>query len=541
MSEPDETSSSLTAGLPAFTEAPADDSIDPDEGWMRLSARMIAVDAAQTVLALTPAFIALAFFNISLFSGAMIPYWIIAGLGVTGAVADAMRWVFTRYRITENYVEARTGLFVRKYRSVQRDRIRNVDSNAKLRHRLSGLRVVVVGAGQQYASMESALSLDAVTKADAEALRAELLGRRRAAASPETVEEADGPTDDEPTPTEDPDEIEVFATLNPRWLIYNLFNIWVYLLAAGVLWGGHWLLSIFGFDLLDWIAGVVGWSDLNLTLRIVVGAAGLTVIGVIGMGLSFFNEYWKYELARVPGPNGTALRTRRGLFTTREVNRDESRMRGMTLAEPVFWRWLGVTDTNVITTGFDLWSMTSGAYILPRTHRSFAGSIAARILGTDDNPLDAELTAHPVAALRRRVVWAVGLAAASAVGLLLLVRQTSAWAWLPWISLAVLVLGLLGALIAYRSLGHTLTGPYLVVRSGLWSRSTSALERKAVSTIVIRQSLLQQRLGLATVTAATAAGWGGYDAVDVSAADAPELASEAAPGLLGSFLEDVAD
>ena len=135
----------------------------------------------------------------------------------------------------------------------------------------------------------------------------------------------------------------------------------------------------------------------------------------------------------------------------------------------------------------------------------------------------------------------MGAAALSLVGLILLVRQTPAWPWLPWLSIAVLVLGVLGAVIAYRALGHALVGPYLVLRSGLWSRSTSALERKAVSTIVIRQSLLQQRLGLATVTAATAAGWGGYQAVDVSAADAPDLATEAAPGLLSAFLDEVTD
>lgn len=71
----------------------------------------------------------------------------IAAFGVIGAVTDAWRWVFTRYRVTNSHVERRTGVVVRSYRSVQRGRIRTVDIDAKLRHRLAGLRVGNIGAG----------------------------------------------------------------------------------------------------------------------------------------------------------------------------------------------------------------------------------------------------------------------------------------------------------------------------------------------------------------------------------------------------------
>lgn len=538
---------SFTADLPSFADAPADDTIGADDGWQQLSSRMIAVDAAQTVIALSPAFVALAFFDIALFSSPMIPYWILAGMGVFGAFADAMRWVFTRYRITPAYVERRTGLFVRKYRSVQRDRIRNVDTSAKLRHRLSGLRIVSVGAGQQYASMESALALDALTKADAEALREELLKRRATEAPGPAPAEAATGDDEEPdtapdarqTTEADPDDIHVMATLNPGWLKYNLLNIWIYAIAAGAVWGLDFVLSIFNVSLVEWLLNLVGWSDLSLLGKVVVAALGLTVVGAVGMGLSFFNEYWNFELARVPGPKGTALRTRRGLFTTREVNRDDSRLRGMSLAEPVFWRWLGVTDTNVVTTGFDMWSMYTGAYILPRTHRRFAGEIAGQVLQEDPSPLEVPFDPHPAAALRRRVVWAIGIAVATAAASILLVRETPLWSWFPWVSVAVLLFGLVGAVVAYRALGHRIADEYLVVRSGMWSRTTTALRRDAVSTIVIRQSLLQQRLGLATVTGATAAGWAQYSAVDLDAAEASDFATEAAPGLLGQFIDEV--
>ena len=77
-----------------------------------------------------------------------------------------------------------------------------------------------------------------------------------------------------------------------------------------------------------------------------------------------------------------------------------------------------------------------------------------------------------------------------------------------------------------------------MVRSGLTTRTTTALRRDAVSTIAVRRSLLQRRLGLATVSAMTAGGWGAYEAFDVAADDSSRLAAEFAPGLVDELLAD---
>lgn len=105
-----------------------------------------------------------------------------------------------------------------------------------------------------------------------------------------------------------------------------------------------------------------------------------------------------------------------------------------------------------------------------------------------------------------------------------------------WAGAALWPLALGAAVIAYRALGHAIAGAYLVVRSGLVSRATAALQRSAVSTIAIRQSVFQRRLGLKTVSAMTAAGYGSYEAPDLDAAKAVDFAAQAAPGLLEPFL-----
>lgn len=53
----------------------------------------------------------------------------------------------------------------------------------------------------------------------------------------------------------------------------------------------------------------------------------------------------------------------------------------------------------------------------------------------------------------------------------------------------------------------------------------------------IRESLLQRRLGFQTGSSMTAAGWGIYEARDLTSAHATAFADDAAPGLLTPVLE----
>lgn len=490
--------------------------------WLRLSGRMIIVDLIQIVVSAIPLLFALLVLRIEDNLTALI---ILAAGGVLGAVSDAVRWVFTRYRITDTYVELRTGIVTRSYRSVKRDRIRSVDVEAKLRHRLAGLRVIKIGAGQQSAANESAFMIDAVRKNDAEAVRQLLLKRHEAPAAQQTVASAETTNDR-----------QVFTVLRPWWVVYNMFSIWAFVMAAGLLWGAHWFLGTFGVNVVQGIEGFIGdYESLPVGWLVAGSIVVVGIFGAIGLGINFFIEYWRFELSRVQGEKGTLLRTRQGLFTTREVNRDENRTRGLTISEPLLWRWMHMADTNLITTGLSIWSMSQPTAILPRGPRGIAWSVARRVLRLETNIFSTPMKAHPSAALRRRLTWAT-VATAAVVILFWLARHDVVSLGAVWIGVALWPVALGAAVVAYKSLGHAIVGKYLVVRSGLLSRSTSALQRTAVSTIAIRQSPLQWRLGLKTVSAMTSAGWGAYVAIDLDADEAIAFASEAAPSLLEPFL-----
>lgn len=506
--------------------------------WSRLSRRVIWVDLALTALSLVPALVALALTATDITGSTVWPLVGIAVVGLVGAVGDAVRWFFTRYRVTDTHIELRTGVVVRRHRSLRRERVRSVDVEAKLRHRLAGLRTVEVGAGQQAAAGESALTLDALSHADALALRRALLGAGDSAVG--STVDADATSKSLPDDSEAPDTgasspLHVFATLNPRWVIYNMFNVWAYLLALGLIAGAWGILSMIGMDFLEVVDGLYDWESLGWFGTVAAGAAAVTVLGWIGLTVNFFAEYWNFELTRVPGPDGTQLRTAQGLFTTREVNRADSRIRGVQLIEPLFWRWLRVTDTHVITTGLDVNSMSDPSSILPRVHRDDARRTAAAVLGEDSSLFDVRLQRHPRRALARRLWWATALSTALTVGLATSVAAGVIGAeWVLGI-LVVWAAALTGAVLAYLALGHAVVGPYLIVRAGLFNRATYVLRRDAVSTVAVRESLLQRRLGLRTVSVMTSAGHGAYDIPDVDVRASAALAEASAPGLLDGF------
>ncbi|MFJ7075518.1 PH domain-containing protein [Streptomyces sp. NPDC098781] len=496
--------------------------------WQRLDARMVWVEVALFLLSLLPSYLTMFLLDIQPGSPSI---WASVTATVVGAftpLRNLLRWMKTKYRITDQRVELRVGVLVRKDRSVARDRIRSVDVTARLSHRLVGVRILHIGSGEQ----KTSLSLDAVSRPTAERLRRELLGRHAASPVPRGEEESASGADAS-------DETEL-ARLSWWWLPYNLINLWAFFVGAFLLLTVGWSLFLLGIDLREYAEPLIGRRDRGTGWSLALVAAAVFLIGVVGLAGAFITENYDFRLVRKTTETGTALLTRRGLFQTREVYRDDARLRGMHLSEPLFWRWIGLSETEVISTGLGGWSLKNepASNILPRGPVKEALRVARLVLGDDVRPLEAPLRRHPRAALVRRMWWALFVPGSAAVLLVRLARTgvVEPWAWLVPVALLPVTVTL--ALVAYRCLGHTVTGPYVVLRSGLLSRSTAALQKKAVIGWTVRQSFVQRWLGLVTVRVSTAAGYGTYQAPDVGTARAVSFACQVSPELVSPYAEE---
>jgi putative membrane protein len=521
---------------------------DRDDSWRRLSARMLLVHPVRELGQAIPALVGLVLAGRAVGDGQM---WWLGPVGVLVVIAvSVLRWMTTRYRITPEQVQLRTGLLQRKTIATPADRVRSVDVTASALHRLLGLAKVEIGTGSHDAG--SGLSLDALPVAEAAGLRAELLHRSAAAFAQADTSGASSETVSDPTlltpgaglsgaapvpPTAVPAQRETeLARLDPRWVRFAPFTMSGVLGAAAILALGSRFLDQSGLSAgdvgpiregLGYVQRTPVWLDVLLGL--VALLVFVTVLSVGGYVLS----YWGFRLLR--HPHGT-LHVSRGLVTTRATSIEERRLRGVELTEPLLLRAVQAARLGGITTGLTSRGSSDGgsSLLLPPAPRIVASDVAARVL-RDPAPVAAVLTAHGPAARRRRYTRALFaslvLIAAAVVAI---VFGAPLWLAAP-VALTVPVAVMLAA-DRYRSLGHAIAGSFLITRAGSLDRRRDMLECDGIIGWNLRQTFFQRRAGLATLTATTAAGRQRYAVTDVPLALALPLANRALPGLLGDFL-----
>lgn len=492
--------------------------------WRRLDRRTVLVSALVTAGVAAGAAVPTTLGLSGRFGFGTAVAWVLAGAALligSAAAGDYVRWRRTRYRIGTERVELHTGLLLVKKRSLARERIRSVDLTAHLLQRALGLVTVRIGTGE-HSGNDSTLELDPVTRAEGERLRRELL-ERTATGTPGTHREGE------------------LVALDPRWIRYAPVSFVAPALGGAAAGAVMQVSDWFGAQgrVIEWVGE--RFRDTSLTAMIVILAVAAMAAGVVGALGLWVEMWWNYRLEREPG--GT-LRIRRGLLTSRSVSIEERRLRGVDLVEPLGIRTFGAARVDAITTGLakdDEEQHGDHNTLLPAAPRPVADAVAADVLRETVSPTGAPLTGHPLAARGRRLrraYWAVLVPVAVLALLGALLTPV-----LLWIALGCAVVGLPAGVFlardAYRGLGHTVSGDYLVVRSGTVRRSTAALERAGVIGWTVGQTYFQRRAGVLSVTATTAAGAGAYTAYDTDMSEGLRFASEAVPGLLEPFLERV--
>jgi putative membrane protein len=513
---------------------------DAEAGWQRLDPRVLAVFPLRQAGALIPVV------GVLLITGRGQGGWhLVAALApVLVVLAMAVsKWATVRYRVGGERVELRSGLIHREQRSLRRDRVRTVDLRANPAHRLFRLTVVEIGTGSS-TTKEGRLSLDAVTVAEGERLRRDLLDRSpiRAATGPVAGPPGVSPPGTGPAgpATSLPDHATERATrpvgsgvevarLRPSWLRFAPLTASGLVAVAAIAGTVFRVASDAGVDVTSSAtlhAAGDEFSAVPLWVAVVALVAAVLLVAGLGSLAVYLEGWWGYRLTREPDDT---LRLRRGLLTTRSLSVEQSRMRGAEVAEPLLLRLVRGARCAAITTGLDAKTSNRGA-LLPPAPRAEAHRVAAAALLLDDPAAGtaAVLVRHPPAALRRRLTRAL----LPSVALVAVVWALPELGWLWPAALLLLPLAALLAADRYRNLGHALLPDYLVISQGSLVRRRVALQRRGIIGWRLRQSPFQRWAGVATLDAVTAAGAGRYSVVDLPVATAVELVDRVNPGLL---------
>jgi putative membrane protein len=431
---------------------------------------------------------------------------LVVGVTLLSLLTAALSWWRFSYADGPDAVVVTRGLLSRSVRTVPTDRIRGVEVETPLVHRVFGLvRVRIDAAAGAVNGNDEELVVDGVPREEGDRLRSAVLTHRgRPAAEPGV----DGAV------TADPPE-EVFGRFDNRWLLYAPLVGSYLAVPVAALAAGFRLLDELGRSVqpdVDELELAGGWA-------LAAGGVGaLLLILAVGAVVGAAVVNWRFTLVR----RGGSLIAVRGLLTRRHTELEVDRIRGGTVSEGLGMRWVRAARINALVTG--LGDATRRGQLLPLGPRSSAWSLMRRLV---DDP--GPLVPHPPAARRRRIVRAM------ATGLLVttagvVATVAAGWWWVLAAGIALTVLGVPLGLGRYASLGHA-AGPHsFSVRSGWLVREQVLLQRRAVVGWKVRQSFFQRRAGLASVVACVGAGTGGYAAIDLSAADvAPFTAAASEP------------
>lgn len=500
----------------------------PGDGWSRLSPRKLLLDPVKVLRqALVPLFVAL--IGVSQSDTRFWPLFLpVAVIGPV--VLGAIPWLTTHYRLTDTQIQVRRGLLNKSTSTAPLERVRSVDLEASLLHRVLGLEKVQVGTGVD----DDRIELDALTVADAAALRTTLLRRRGTAGAlpatdPLVTDLAVVTSGAEPrAPAPDPAP-EVLARIDWSWLRFAPFSLARLVLVAGAVG----VLSQFADDLPIWNEGTAtsAWEWVRqfalvavVAVALVGALAGWVLVAVSG----YVVQWWNFRLAREHG----SLHLTTGLFTTRSITVEEAKVRGVVLTEPALLRLVGGAGLSTLATGVE----HGVTEVLPPCPRDVAVSVGEAVLA-GSGPLVDPLVEH--GPLARRRAWLRQVRAA----LVLVVAAGVAVWWFeePWwwgatVAVAALAFAALVGESSYRHLGHALAGDHLVAGSGALARIRTVLETDGIIGWVVTQSWWQRRIGLADLAATTAAGAESVLVRDVRLDVAVALADRATPGLLTGFV-----
>jgi len=511
--------------------------------WRRLNVRMLLIHPVQEGIKFLPALAGVFIVGRSQDGGGAL--WELAAL-VAVVVLGVLRYLTTRFRIENGQIELRKGLLNKQVIATPADRVRTVDVTAPIFHRILGLAKVEIGTA---GAGRERLVLDALTVQEARHLREELIHRRNliAARSGASAPGSAAPSSAVPPPHDsdlagaapagDPTSMTgsvetTLLTFDPSWVRFAPLTMTGVLSALAIFGFGNQFLQRYLADSniggrLDTLRTHPVWVD------VVVGVIGLLVAVSVLAVIGYLLQFWGFRLTR---HSGGTLHVTRGLLTTRETSIEEKRTRGAEVGEPLGLRLGGGGRLVAITTGLSKKEQERGSgWLVPPAPRRVVAAVAAAVVG-DDEALNAPLRPHGAGARRRRYVRAIvpSLVLGAAVLALALRVDWPAWVW---------VLGLVPALCSpalardrYAGLGHHLTARHLVVRSGSFVRRRDLLLRHGIIGFNLRATFFQRRVGVASLSATTAAGKQGYTAYDIPLDDGVALMHAVDPRLVEQFL-----
>lgn len=446
---------------------------------------------------------------------------------VIAFMQGVVRYYVFSYRLDDTELVIRDGIFARTERHIPLERVQDVQVEQGPVHRLLGLvdvRIQTAGGGD-----EPEASFSAISAAEAETLRDAVVTRTR---RPVATDAPAGEVEHvRPVP---PAVIRKLSTRDVIVAGLTSSVIGPFLASVGGLWAfaddvlPDTVYRAIGERLSD---AVAGFAAEGFSMRaILYAAAGLVVALALAMAVSGIVSLLLFHGFTLSLDDGNLNRAY-GLLTRRASSLPRRRIQVVEIEQGPVRRLLRLAAVRADTAGeagTEPGKDTGGRDVIVPIMREGEVEDLLPALFPDIEPAPAEWRR-----VSRRIITRM-----TVLGSLPLVGVTIAMVTFQgapvglW-PLALVPLAYAASVMSYRAMGYTLGERYLRTRQGWIGRSTHVVPIRNVQVVVVRQSPIERRTGLATVlvdTAGQAFTGGGPQIRALPLAEARELAAALAHG-----------
>ncbi|WP_100407271.1 PH domain-containing protein [Bacillus solitudinis] len=383
-------------------------------------------------------------------------------------------WLTFRYRINNGDLYVQKGVFIKKKRYIQQQRVQSIDITAGLFQRLFGLVMVKIetaGGGT-----EPEINLIAVSRREAEIIRATLLFKKNNEGKSDVedylFQEASSP------------RTEVKWKLgNKRLFIAAMTSSGIGLTISAVAALFSQIEQLIPERIYERTIGLVTGSGFSFLLALVL------MILIIAWLVSMLGTMLKYGSFAIE-KNGEELVVTRGLIEQRQLTLQEGKITAVRLVRNIFRQPFGYTSVYVESAGGGSNEEQLSTVLIPLVHERELLQIFRTFL--PHYQLEATMVKAPQRALLRFLIRNLIVP--------VLVTGLAIYFFSSYGFLGVILIGLMGglALMQFRDAGSAWTEDFVWLRYRKLSQVTVIAPKRKIQAAELQESFFQRRRHLAS-------------------------------------------
>lgn len=405
--------------------------------------------------------------------------WIFPALLLILFLHSLFSWLFFRFRLEEEELRIKQGIFVKKKRYIQRKKVQSVDISAGVVQRTFGLvkiKIETAGGGTV-----PEVSIIALTKEDAEEIRESLLYGSQDSIDPAEAEALDTETKQEKTR----EEITYQKKIPTRYILLagvTSGKVGLFFSAAAAIFSqfDQFIPESFYESTVGYILDLSLWFlVLFLFLIAIIAWAGSTIVTML--------QYGQFEITLV----NKEMIIKRGLLEKKQLTLRPERITSVRYTCNPLQQMLGLWRIYIDSAGGGSEKESFSTVLLPLGPRHAAEEIIHHV--RPDLQMEPKLSRVPKRAARRymfRASWIAWLLAAAAAIWVpygyILIALPLLLSWLGWNQ--------------YRAAGLFENSSKLVLQSRLVSKQHAVLPKTAIQSYTKQHHYFQERNHLCSIT-----------------------------------------